>query len=155
MYPIMHYFHYLEGSSLSPTLSMLMSPLTGSVSLHAWQTCLIKLGQIEIVMDRGLLSTGSTIMWDHKALAQTTRQSLPQVGEKSSLVWVWVEQCSWLLAIQTTEGRRQDTSWTSSREKRGFWHIQGTNESNGRVYISRFAQLTMQGNCVFHIRSLL
>lgn len=38
-------------------------------------------------MDRGLLSTGSTIMWDHKALARTTRQSLPQVGEKSSLVW--------------------------------------------------------------------
>lgn len=101
---------------------------------------------------------GITVNWfNHHVRSQGSRtddQAITSSGRgKNFFSLRRVEQCSWLLAIQTTEGRRQDTSWTSSREKQGFWQIQGTNESNGRVYISRFAQLTMQGNCISYSES--
>lgn len=84
---------------------------------------------------------------DNQAITSTGR------GEKSSLVLGWLCNAAgcWPSKLARDGGRihpghqveRNKDSDTSKAQTRAM------------AVFSRFAQLTMQGNCVFHIRSLL
>lgn len=88
--------------------------------------------QIEIMMDRRLLSTSLTIMWDRRLWCWRPGNHFHRSGNKLFRL-SRSEQCCWLVAVLWRTEAGYIPNILGIREKQGFSHILATRHNGGEL----------------------